>query len=212
MGNTKKVTMPRYQQVAIEISERIASGQYRVGEKIHARSTLANTFGVSPETARKAVNVLVDLGIMEAKHGSGTIVSSKIKAEELLSQHRDIQSIQEIKQDVFQSIETQKQEFDNMAQKIERLIQQTKKMNQVSPFIPAELVLTDEASHLEKSISELNLWHETAATVVAISHADELLLSPGPYAKLQAGDCLYFVGDEYAKQKMFNYFYPNGTA
>ena len=67
--------------------------------------------------ARKAVNVLVDLGIMEAKHGSGTIVSSKIKAEELLSQHRDIQSIQEIKQDVFQSIETQKQEFDNMAQK-----------------------------------------------------------------------------------------------
>ena len=54
----------RYQQIAVEIAERIAAGVYDIGEKINARSTLASNFNVSPETARKAVNILVDLGIM----------------------------------------------------------------------------------------------------------------------------------------------------
>ena len=72
--NKKRILLPRYQQVAVEIAERIADQRYQVGEKIHARSTLASNFNVSPETARKAINVLVDLGIMEVRHGSGAYV------------------------------------------------------------------------------------------------------------------------------------------
>lgn len=201
--------MPRYQQIAIELAERIANNRYEVGEKIHARSTLASTFGVSPETARKAVNVLVDLGIMQVKHGSGVFVASKEKAEELLKQHQDVQSIDELKSEALDSIKKQQEELQHLNDIIDTLIVQTKKMNHTNPFIPAELVLTAEAEHLEQTVSDLNLWHETSATVIAISHDNELLLSPGPYAKIQANDTLFFIGDELAKQKMYNYFYPH---
>lgn len=201
--------MPRYQQIAIEMAERIANNRYEVGQKIHARSTLASTFGVSPETARKAVNVLVDLGIMQVKHGSGVFVASKEKAEELLKQHQDVQSIDELKIEAIDSIKKQQEELQQLTDIIDTLIVQTKKMNHTNPFIPAELILTSEAEHLEQTVSDLNLWHETSATIIAISHDNELLLSPGPYAKIQANDTLFFIGDELAKQKMQNYFYPH---
>ena len=42
--------------------------------------------------------------------------------------------------------------------------------------------------------TSLNIWHETGATIIAIQQKDELLLSPGPYAKICAGDTLFFVG------------------
>lgn len=82
--NKKRILLPRYQQVAVEIAERIADNRYQVGEKIHARSTLASNFNVSPETARKAINVLVDLGIMEVRHGSGGLCAFARKSEGLL--------------------------------------------------------------------------------------------------------------------------------
>lgn len=209
MSNKKKVVLPRYQQVAVEIAERIVDNRYVIGEKIHARSTLASTFGVSAETARKAVNVLVDLGIMEVKHGSGVIVSSKSKAESFLVQYKDVQSVQDIKTDLMESVKQQKDELDHFTQLLDQLVSQTKKINHASPFLPSELLLTESAEHLEQSISELNLWHETTATVIAISHNNDLFLSPGPYAKLSANDTVYFVGNEYAKQRMYNFFYPN---
>lgn len=201
--------MPRYQQIAIEIAERIVDNRYQVGDKIHARSTLASTFSVSPETARKAVNILVDLHIMEVKHGSGVFVASKNKAVTFLEQYKDVQSIQEIKNDLFASLHRQQQELNEFTNTVNQLVSQTIKINQVNPLLPSELVLTVEASHLETSISDLNLWHETSATVIAILHHEELVLSPGPYAVLNAGDTLYFVGDEFATQRMINFFYPN---
>lgn len=205
----KQTRMPRYQQIAIEIAERIVDNRYPVGEKIHARSTLASTFGVSPETARKAVNILVDLGIMEVKHGSGVFVSSKKKAVSFLEQYQDVQSIEDIKDDLFSSLNRQKKELDGFTHIINQLVSQTVKLNKVNPFLPSELLLTEEAEHLDTSISDLNLWHETGATVIGILHNDELILSPGPYAVLNSNDTVYFVGDEFATQRMINFFYPN---
>ena len=81
----KEVAFPRYQQIAVAIAERIVDGKYPIGSKIYARSTLASNFNVSPETARKAINVLVDLEIMEVRHGSGAVISSKEIAQQFLS-------------------------------------------------------------------------------------------------------------------------------
>ncbi|UDM71576.1 GntR family transcriptional regulator [Vagococcus fluvialis] len=209
MSEKKKIRLPRYQQVAIEIAERIVDNRYQVGDKIHARSTLATTFGVSPETARKAVNILVDLNIMEVKHGSGVLVASKSKAINYLEQYRDVQSIEETKTDLYASLERQKQELSDFTSIVDQLVSQTIKLNKVNPMLPSELVLTKEAEHLNTSISDLNLWQETSATVIAILHKEELVLSPGPYAVLNSGDTVYFVGNEFATQRMNNFFYPN---
>lgn len=209
MGKDKKVSLPRYQQIAIALAERIVTNQYPVGSKVHARSTLANSFRVSPETARKAVSVLVDVGIMESKHGSGVYISSKEKAQTFLNQYEDVQNIEEIKNEFIESIESQKEELENLTEIVNRLISQTKKVNRVNPLLPSEFLLTTEVKpeYLEKTIKELNLWQETSVTVVGILHKEELLISPGPYAKISMGDTLYFIGDEFSKQRLSNFFY-----
>ena len=204
----KKVALPRYQQIAVAIAERIVENRYQVGQKIHARSTLASNFNVSPETARKAINVLVDLEIMDVRHGSGAYIASKEKAQAFVEQYQDVQSIQEIRQDILDSVERQQQELDNFSDLLNTLVQQTKKVHHMSPFVPFELQLTEQAHHLEKSINELNIWQATGATIIAIQTTEELLLSPGPYAKFSAGNTIYFVGNELALQRMTNFFYP----
>lgn len=204
----KKVALPRYQQIAVAIAERIVENRYQVGQKIHARSTLASNFNVSPETARKAINVLVDLEIMDVRHGSGAYIASKEKAQAFVEQYQDVQSIQEIRQDILDSVERQQQELDNFSDLLNTLVQQTKKVHHMSPFVPFELQLTEQAQHLEKSINELNVWQATGATIIAIQTTEELFLSPGPYAKFSAGNTIYFVGNELALQRMTNFFYP----
>ncbi|MDT2736139.1 GntR family transcriptional regulator [Enterococcus pseudoavium] len=206
--NKKRILLPRYQQVAVEIAERIADKRYQVGEKIHARSTLASNFNVSPETARKAINVLVDLGIMEVRHGSGAYVLSREKAQAYFEKYQDVQSIQEINQEIQASVEKQKQELDTVSKLLNQLLVQTKRVHNVAPFVPYELTVTEKAAHLERTVNELNIWHETGATIVAIQQKDQLLLSPGPYAKICAGDTLFFVGNELVLQRMQHLFYP----
>ena len=72
---------------------------------------------------------------------------------------------------------------------------------------PYSLVLTEEAAYLEATISEMNFWQNTSATIIAIKHKEELLVSPGPYAKISLNDTLYFVGhDESTLQRVQNFF------
>ena len=47
-----RVESPVYQQIAVDIASKIASGKYPVGEKIKGRTTLAGYYNVSPETIR----------------------------------------------------------------------------------------------------------------------------------------------------------------
>jgi len=209
---SKRVTLPRYQQIAVDIAERIVEGRYKVGQKIHARSTLASNFSASSETARKAINVLIDLNIMEARQGSGTYVSSKENAQIFVEKYKNVQSIQEIRQDLLDSVQRQKEELDNFSDSLDVLVNQTKKVHDVSTFVPFELKLTSEAQELERSVSDLHIWQKTGATIVGIQTDTELLLSPGPYAKLSAGNTVYFVGHELSMQRMQQLFYPENEA
>lgn len=209
MGEKRPARRPRYQQIAVELAERIVDRRYQVGEKLHARSTLASNFNVSPETARKAINVLVDLDIMEVRHGSGAYVASREKAQQFLERYQDVQSIQSVKTAIQTSVSRQKDELNHFSQLLDQLVQQTKHVHNVTSFLPYELVLKPQAYHLGQTISSLNVWQETGATIIAIQHQGELVLSPGPYAVLTAGDTLYFVGNDYVLQRMTHFIYPN---
>ena len=85
---------------------------------------------------RKAINVLVDLEIMDVRHGSGAYIASKEKAQAFVEQYQDVQSIQEIRQDILDSVERQQQELDNFSDLLNTLVQQTKKVHHMSPFVP----------------------------------------------------------------------------
>lgn len=202
----RMISNPRYQRVAIGIAQRIADGKYQVGEKIKSRSTLASNFNVSPETARKAINVLDDLDIVRVKPGSGVVVTSREKAQEFLEQFETTTVLKSTKNDLNQSISQQKKELEKMSKLLDQFLSQSSLMHKKFPFEPFELVLDQRSPNINKSISELNFWHQTGATIIALKHQEELLLSPGPYATLQSGDTIYFIGDELAFSRVKNFF------
>jgi K+/H+ antiporter YhaU regulatory subunit KhtT len=202
----RMISSPRYQKVAIGIAQRIVDGKFPLGQKIKSRSTLASYFNVSPETARKAINVLADLDIVSVRQGSGVIVISRDKAIEYLEKFEATAGLKEMKQDIQRSLLKQKQELDAMNKMMDTFLSQASLIRKKFPFEPFELLLDHVSANLNKSLADLNLWHQTGATVVALKSKGELLLSPGPYATVRKGDILYFVGDDFAFSRMKNLF------
>lgn len=194
----------RYQQIAVEIAERIASGVYDIGEKINARSTLASNFNVSPETARKAVNILVDLGIMSIKQGSGTYVLSKEKAQLFVERYRNVFSVQQLRQEIEESVNSQQKELAKFSKLLNTLVSQTKMNHAPEPFVPYELKITPKCVCIGATIGELNIWQQTGATIVAIKRGARHIVSPGPYEQIAKGDVIYFVGNDLSEQRMEN--------
>lgn len=205
-GNKSELTSSKYQQIAISVAERIASGEYEVGEKLKSKTTIASTFNVSPETARKGLNILADLKILTLKHGSGAIVLSKEKAMEFINQYETTHSIAVIKENIRKNIHQQKQEMEELSLLVNDFMMQSQSISKQYPLAPYEIICSQDSDHFGKSIGVLNLWHQTGATVVAIEHEGHFVISPGPYAVIEKGDHIYFVGDESVLSRMKNYF------
>ncbi|MDK6273976.1 hypothetical protein QP197_23235, partial [Escherichia coli] len=111
-----------------------------------------------------------------------------------MTQYQDVQTIAEIKEELLDSVAKQKEELTHFSSILDTLVEQTKRFDSFNPMNPYSLVLTEEAAYLEATISEMNFWQNTSATIIAIKHKEELLVSPGPYAKISLNDTLYFVG------------------
>lgn len=65
---------PAYAQVARVLSQEIARGVYRPGDRLPSESQLRARFGVSGMTVRRAINILVDRGAVTASQGKGVFV------------------------------------------------------------------------------------------------------------------------------------------
>lgn len=188
------------------MAEKIANGWYQVGEKINARSTLASKYNVSPETARKAVNMLTDLGIVNIRQGSGTYVASREKAQLFIDRYQNTASIQEIRAEIQACVDRQQEDLEHLSKLLNTLIGQTKRSHSTASFVPHDILIDEHCAYLGCSIGELNLWQQTGATVVAIKRNEDFIISPGPYETINAGDTLLFVGDDLSKQRMQNIF------
>jgi GntR family hexuronate regulon transcriptional repressor len=67
-------SLRRYQQIAAAIERAIADGQYQPGQRLASERDLAEEFGVSRPTVRRAVIALEMRGLLEARQGSGVFV------------------------------------------------------------------------------------------------------------------------------------------
>ena len=68
---------PLYIQLAQKLSERIASGNYAVGELLPTEAELTETYGVSRYTVRQAIQHLRQQGLVSARKGVGTRVEAR---------------------------------------------------------------------------------------------------------------------------------------
>jgi DNA-binding GntR family transcriptional regulator len=97
-GRVSTFHMARFITIAMDLAERVASGEYKEGQKISGRSTLSGLYNVSPETVRRALSLLQESGVVSVLPGTGVIVNSVKTAQDYLaesSQYKVIKEMQE---------------------------------------------------------------------------------------------------------------------
>ncbi|MDD3139449.1 MAG: GntR family transcriptional regulator, partial [Lachnospiraceae bacterium] len=67
-------TQPVYLQLADLLQEKIDTSEYGPGSNIPSERELTESFGISRMTVRKAINVLIDRGMLTRIQGKGTFV------------------------------------------------------------------------------------------------------------------------------------------
>ncbi|WP_312248449.1 GntR family transcriptional regulator [Streptococcus parasuis] len=206
MPNRKMVKTSKYQQIAVGVAQRIVSGEYEVGERIKSRSTLASMFGVSPETTRKALNILADMNIVSVKHGSGAIVLSKEKAQDFLDNFELTNSLVTQKDRIFEKMDQQELMLKELRGMVSIYLDQTKRVQKKYPLEPYGLKLTSDSDLLGKQLTEIRVWHYTGAVIVGIERNEDLLIAPSPYQTLEKDDLIYFVGEEESYTRVKNLF------
>ncbi|MDD2218338.1 MAG: GntR family transcriptional regulator [Eubacteriales bacterium] len=204
-----KIDIPKYQQIAADIAARIALGELPEGERIYVRSALASQYGVSSETARRAICLLADIKIVESFKGSGVLIKSRKKATEFVNRFDSTIQMNDLKKDILNNVEQQIAKNAELKEMVTELMYKTERFHAVNPFVPFEIEITDKASCIGKNLSETNFWHNTSATVIAIRRTEKTIISPGPYALLEVGDILYYVGDENSHSRVKNFIYPD---
>ena len=187
---------PRYEKIALDIANAIYKGQYEEGEKIYGRSTLAGTYNVSPETIRRAIKILEDVGVVESSKGSGIVIISKDKAFKYINRFKNIESVASFKMKLMEQIEAKQKVENAILDTIDRIIERSSILSNTTALTPFELEITNHCKILGKSIGELNFWQNTGATIVGIRRNNETLLSPGPYATLELGDVILIIGED----------------
>lgn len=205
----EKIKSSVYQKIALDIASRIVENNLVVGEKIYARSSIANRYNVSPETARRAINILSDLDIVDTMKGSGVIIKSYENAVKYIRNFSGKQTVKSIISEINNGLENQKKEIENLKSNFDLLFENTQRFQATNPFVPFEMKITKASKYLGKSASEVNFWQNTNATIIAIKRDDNIYLSPGPYAEFRENDIFYFIGDENSYIRVKDFMYEN---
>lgn len=184
---------PRYEQIAIDIARRIVRSEFRVGQKLSGRSLLAGNYNVSPETIRRSIALLQNIGVVEAVTGSGIIVKSSGLAREYLKEYNERQEIMDHRNRII-TLMNQRRVLDVELEKelsrfLESSFQKTSILQQIE-----EVVLPSQSWIVGKTIAETNLRHRTGTTIVTIYREGKEVYSPPANMELKANDVLIIVG------------------
>ena len=97
---SNKTQVPAYTYIVNTVSERIASGRYEPGSRLPSESKFCVEFGVSPMTLRRALNILINRGMVVAEKGRGTFVRPVVLSDSVFK-------LQDLAGDFFdESVET----------------------------------------------------------------------------------------------------------
>ena len=84
----KERSTPRYIKIAQDVCGKILTGEYPEGTLLKGRSILGAAYGVSPETVRKALNILEKEKVVSSKRGVGVYIDSVLHAQEFANKWR----------------------------------------------------------------------------------------------------------------------------
>jgi len=197
--------MPRYMKIAVDMASKIYHGEFKEGEKILGRSTLAGEYNVSPETIRRSMILLEDMDVVTVSQGSGIYIKSKENAYKFMERFRSKESIGTLK-NTMRKLIAEKQTLEAEIQEIlNKIIDYSDSLKSINPINPLEIEIPANCHLIGKTISETKFWQNTGATVVGIRRKDSLIISPGPYAGFEEGDMVLVVGDTQVMERIKEY-------
>ncbi len=186
----------KYREIAGDIAAKIATGEIREGSQLYAKSAVASHYGVSNETARRALSVLSDYGIVEITKGSGVRIISQERAVDYTHRYGDVLSFSDLRAALEEEFALQKEGNRRVEELLRQMSEKALYFRATNPFIPYVVTVPPKSIQIGKTLLETHFWNNTLATIVAIRRAGELILSPGPAINIEEGDMLYYIGEE----------------
>ena len=189
--------LAQYERIAIDIASRISEGKIIEGQKLSGRTQLSSEYRVSPETIRKAMALLSDMRVVKVKEKSGVTVISADSARRYLELSRGRGS----RKDLYDRLQKYLYSYEEAGRRLRDICRELIEAEQnplpsEQSFPKFEVSVSETSEKIGKTIGELRLWQATGATVIAIRRNKNMIISPGPYAELYAGDVIIFVGDK----------------
>ena len=164
---TERTQLPRYIKIAQDICGKILTGEFPEGTLLKGRSILGSMYNVSPETIRKALNLLEKEKVVEIKRGVGVYVDSVLHAQQFAESWKSKTLISN-KYTELKNLLAEKKELDN---KIDEAIKDMKDSfsYQTHEAVHFSEVEIPQDSWIDgKTIGEVYFWNYTEATIVAI--------------------------------------------
>ena len=193
----------RYEQIAIDIAQKIVRGEFRVGQKLSGRSLLAGTYNVSPETIRRSIALLQNIGVVEAITGSGIIIKSSELAREYLTEYNERQEIINLKDNINDLLSQRRHLDAELEKELSKLLEYAFQKLSILQQIE-EVALPPSSWIVGRTIAEANIRNLTGATIVAINREGDEIFSPPADIILKENDVLVLVGTASAKEKVKN--------
>ena len=78
--------LPIYRQIMRQITEAIAGGRLKSGDKLASHRELSEQLVIAPLTVKKAYDEMEALGYIETHRGRGTFISAKLPAPDRADQ------------------------------------------------------------------------------------------------------------------------------
>jgi len=192
--------LSRYEQIALDIAQKIARGEFRVGQKLSGRSLLAGTYNVSPETIRRSIALLQNIGVVEAITGSGIVIKSSALAKEYLTEFNERQEIIDLRNRINDYLEKRRQLDTDLERELARLMEFALQKSAILQQIE-EIHLPEKSWVIGRTIADTDMRSKTGATVVSIIRNGEEIFSPPADLVLQENDILSIVGTSGAKER-----------
>jgi K+/H+ antiporter YhaU regulatory subunit KhtT len=184
------INPPIYSQVAFDIAAKIAAGELRIGERFTGRSLMGAQYGVSPETIRRAMRHLEDMGIISTQANVGSTVLSQKRAVEYVEQYQAGRDLRALKMRLKELTAQRDALNSEIVETTRRIIDLGERFRYSDRLRTYEFEVGSNAPTAGQSIGELRFRQKTGATIVAVRKGEEILLSPGPQTLLEAGDVL----------------------
>jgi K+/H+ antiporter YhaU regulatory subunit KhtT len=197
----ENVVHAQYLRIALDLARRIASGEFPEETRVYGRSVLASEYNVSPETIRRALRLLADMKVVDVKPQSGVVVLSADSARRYIETFEESADVRALRQQLKELLAEADDLHHRMAETVTALVRRRDAYAAPGEPLPNyEVPVPKDSPCIGKSIGGLRFWQATGATIVAIRRGPSVILSPGPYAELYAGDIVILVGTDAAAE------------